>query len=127
MVIIVGHTRWLAAQKIGMKTVPVHVAEGLSDEEARAYRLDDNKLHEHAQWNPAVLLEELARLSEFSEEELGFTDEEIEKLHQHLDADDGKEIPTVCEIVIECKTGDQLQELEQEFRGRGMACRPLIM
>src|SRR6266478_2766092 len=40
-IIIVGHVRWLAAKQRGMERVPVHVAEGLSPEKARAYRLAD--------------------------------------------------------------------------------------
>ncbi|MGQ9919538.1 MAG: ParB N-terminal domain-containing protein, partial [Bryobacteraceae bacterium] len=42
-VIIVGHTRWKAAQKLGLEKVPVHVATDLSPEQARAYRIADNK------------------------------------------------------------------------------------
>lgn len=42
-VIIVGHTRYKAAKKLGMKQVPVVVADKLTDEQAKAYRLADNK------------------------------------------------------------------------------------
>jgi len=41
-VIVVGHTRYLAAKKLGLEKVPVHVARGLSPEQIRAYRLADN-------------------------------------------------------------------------------------
>ena len=43
MVIIAGHTRLLAAKKLGLDTVPVVVANNLNDEQVRAYRLADNK------------------------------------------------------------------------------------
>src|SRR5713226_9947187 len=42
-VIVVGHTRYLAAIKLGMTEVPVHVAVGLSPAQARAYRIADNQ------------------------------------------------------------------------------------
>jgi site-specific DNA-methyltransferase (adenine-specific) len=42
-VIIVGHTRHKAALKLGMTEVPVHVAVGLTREQARAYRIADNQ------------------------------------------------------------------------------------
>lgn len=42
-VIIAGHTRWKAAQRLGMKTAPVVIASGLSPEQVKAYRLADNK------------------------------------------------------------------------------------
>ena len=41
-VIVVGHTRWKAAQKLGLKQVPVHVAD-LPPEKAKAYRIADNQ------------------------------------------------------------------------------------
>jgi len=45
MVIVVGHTRYLAALQLGMEKVPVHVAEGLSPEQIKAYRIMDNRSH----------------------------------------------------------------------------------
>src|SRR5687768_2604087 len=50
-VIVVGHTRWKAARKIGLKKVPVHVATDLTPEQARAYRIADNKTNELASWD----------------------------------------------------------------------------
>ena len=40
-VIVVGHTRWLAARKLGLNDVPVHVAKGLTPAQVKAYRLAD--------------------------------------------------------------------------------------
>lgn len=48
MVIIAGHTRYKAAKKLGMKKVPVVVADNLSPEQVKAYRLADNKTGELA-------------------------------------------------------------------------------
>jgi len=53
-VIIVGHTRWLAAQKLCLKTVPIHVAE-MPDKMAKAYRIFDNKTAEIAEWDIKLL------------------------------------------------------------------------
>jgi ParB-like chromosome segregation protein Spo0J len=58
-VIIAGHVRFLAAQHLGLKTVPVHVAIDLTDEQVAAYRLADNKLAELADWDEAKLATEL--------------------------------------------------------------------
>lgn len=54
-VIIVGHTRYLAAQELGLTEAPVIVAGNLSDEQARAYRLADNKTNEIATWDEGKL------------------------------------------------------------------------
>ena len=81
-VIIVGHTRWKAAHKLGLMTVPVHVASELTPEQIRAYRIDDNKLGELADWDESLLAEELQELSALSMDLhlLGFTQEELDQL-----------------------------------------------
>lgn len=62
--IVCGHTRLLAAQKLGMREVPCVCASGLTDEEIRAYRLADNKVAELAEWDAGKLNAELSGLSE---------------------------------------------------------------
>jgi ParB-like chromosome segregation protein Spo0J len=44
--VVVGHARLLAAKKLGHAKVPIHVAEGLSPAQIRAYRLADNRLNQ---------------------------------------------------------------------------------
>ena len=61
-VIVCGHTRWKAAQKLGLTEVPVHVALDLTPELIRAYRIVDNKTAELAEWNLELLPIELAEL-----------------------------------------------------------------
>ena len=62
-VIIAGHTRYLAAKRLGIKTVPVVRAENLTEEEAAAYRLVDNKTQELAGWKFDELIPELVELN----------------------------------------------------------------
>ncbi len=50
-VIICGHTRLLAAKKLGLKQVPVHVADNLTPAQVKAYRLMDNRSHEETDWD----------------------------------------------------------------------------
>jgi site-specific DNA-methyltransferase (adenine-specific) len=54
-ILIVGHTRLKAAQKLGIKEVPVIYAEDLTDEQVKAYRLADNKTGEFAEWDMDLL------------------------------------------------------------------------
>jgi len=61
-VIITGHTRREAAISLGMKTVPVIVADDLTEQQIKAFRLADNKVAEIAEWDDDVLQEELASL-----------------------------------------------------------------
>lgn len=73
-VIVAGHTRLKAAQKLGLETVPVVVADDLTDEQARAFRLADNKTAELAEWDEEKLFEELdginLDMSEFGFDEI---------------------------------------------------------
>lgn len=62
MVIIAGHTRLKAAQEMGLKTVPVIVAENLTDEQAKMFRIIDNKSAEIAEWDENLLAIELEQL-----------------------------------------------------------------
>lgn len=61
-VIIVGHTRYLAAMELGWTEAPVHVAAHLTPAQAKAYRLMDNKSHERAEWDTDLLALEMEDL-----------------------------------------------------------------
>ena len=62
MVIIAGHTRLKASEKLGLKLVPVLIAEDLSEDQANALRLADNKTGEIARWDKKKLDEELRNI-----------------------------------------------------------------
>jgi DNA modification methylase len=81
-VIICGHTRYKAAQKLGMDQVPVHVATDLSPEKIRAYRIADNQSADLADWNYDLLPIELKELGEggYDLGLLGFDADELAKL-----------------------------------------------
>ena len=78
-VIICGHTRYKAAQKLGLDKVPVHVATDLSPDQVRAYRIADNKTAEHSEWNFDLLPIEIneLRAANFDVNLLGFNLDEL--------------------------------------------------
>lgn len=71
-VIIVGHTRYKAAKKLGMKEVPVVVADKLSEEQVKAYRLADNKTGELTDWDDGLLDSELDDILNIDMSDFGF-------------------------------------------------------
>ena len=81
-VIIAGHTRLLAAQKLGLSQVPVHIATDLSPQQIKAYRLADNRVAQEAEWDNDLLKLELSELYEegFSLDLTGFNEDELEAL-----------------------------------------------
>ena len=80
-VIICGHTRYKAAQKLGLEKVPCVVADDLTDEQIKAYRLADNKVAELAEWDIDLLGEELDGIFDIDMSDFGFdlTEEEEEE------------------------------------------------
>ena len=62
-VIVVGHTRYKAALKLGLTEVPVHVAVGLTPAQLRAYRIADNQTAQLSGWDEDKLPLELAALA----------------------------------------------------------------
>src|SRR5256885_3812654 len=81
-VIIVGHTRYKAALKLGLEIVPVHVAIGLSPAQAKAYRIADNQTATLSQWDNDRLPIELADLqgTGFDLDLTGFSGDDLLRL-----------------------------------------------
>lgn len=99
LVIIAGHTRWKAAQKLNLDKVPVRIVE-LSEDDARAYRIADNQLASIADWDEDKLHAELSalKLKDFDLSLLGFDDDwlvrELAEEKEFLtDADDVPDVP----------------------------------
>lgn len=76
-VIIAGHTRYKASKKLGLKEVPCIIADDLTEEQIKAFRLADNKVAEKAEWDYNMLGVELEDL-EIDMSEFGFEDLEID-------------------------------------------------
>lgn len=89
-VIVAGHGRVLAAQKLGLTEVPVIVLAHLSPAQRRALVIADNKIAENAGWDEELLRTELAALQGegFGLEVIGFSDAELEELLGGLDGDE---------------------------------------
>jgi hypothetical protein len=88
--VLAGHGRLLAAKSLGMKTVPTISLEHLSEAQASAFMIADNKLTENSSWDKKLLGEQLKILSEaeidFSLDALGFEMGEIDLLIEGLNS-----------------------------------------
>lgn len=109
-IIICGHTRYKAAQRLGLAEVPVHVAENLTPEQVQAYRIADNKTAEIADWNYELLPLEIKELqsADFDLSLLGFDPDELDKLlngeTEDVVADGETEPDAVPEVPEEAKS-----------------------
>ena len=71
-VIICGHTRYKASKKLKLKEVPCIIADDLTDEQVKAYRLADNKTGELAEWDYDLLDFEMGEIFSIDMEQFGF-------------------------------------------------------
>lgn len=117
-VIVVGHTRYEAAKRLGLSTVPVKVADGLSPERVRAYRLADNKVGELAKWDDGKLEAELDALGgeldglDFDMSDFGF------------DASDADaSVPMTGSEAVADVVEDEVDESVEDFVKRGQVWR----
>jgi DNA modification methylase len=80
-VIVVGHTRFKAAAKLGLAKVPVVVAKDLTPAQIKAYRIADNQTNTLAEWDATLLPLELHDLEalDFDLSLLGFGEDDLNK------------------------------------------------
>ena len=71
-VIVAGHTRLKARKKLKLKTVPVIVADDLTEEQIKAFRLADNKVAEFSTWDMQALMAELEGIEGIDMDDFGF-------------------------------------------------------
>src|SRR4051812_1697816 len=91
--IIAGHARVLAAEQLGLETVPTMSAVGWSDEQKRAYVITDNKLAQNAGWDEELLRLELGDLKAL-DFDIGLTGFEVAELAElFADRTDGQTDP----------------------------------
>ena len=95
-VIVAGHTRVKAALRLGLTEVPCVIADDLTDEQVKAFRLADNKTAELAEWDLDKLSEEL-KFIDMDMEEFGFEDleKELERDVLEDNFDENEQLPEV--------------------------------
>ncbi len=88
-VVICGHTRLKAAKKLGLQTVPVHVAD-LPEEKVKALRIADNQSASLAEWDSMLLPLEISELQnmDYDLSHLGFNEDELAELLASVNTDD---------------------------------------
>ena len=93
-VIVAGHTRLKAAERLGLEKVPVIRADDLTEEQIKAFRLADNKTSELAGWDFGKLEEELEQITNINMSDFGFeSSDEIDIDSFFQDAEKGEKEP----------------------------------
>lgn len=128
-IIVVGHTRLAAAKKLGMATVPVHVAADLTEQQAKAYRLADNRVAQESSWMDDTLTAEMTDLFEedFDLTTTGFNPDEIAFMFG-IDLEPEAEAAAAdsagkYKLILEFDTQDEQQATLKEMQERGVKCK----
>lgn len=131
--IIAGHTRYKASLELGLKEVPCIIADDLTEEQIKAFRLADNKVSEKATWNLDLLGEEIKDLDELNFDienltDLGFGSFELSMLTEDFEPEDyddeiikeysekSDDLLASKRIIITYKTDEEEEYLKQLFK-----------
>jgi ParB-like chromosome segregation protein Spo0J len=130
-VIIAGHTRYEAAKRLGWNKAPVHVAEGLTPAQVKAYRIADNRTGQEAEWDMELLKLELEDLKglDFDSALTGFDPFEL----KHLSPKDvpnvqAEPVPLeeVWGVIVNCDTEDEQVRLLERLSVEGYRVKALL-
>lgn len=135
--IINGHTRWKAANKLGLKRVPCLRADELTETEVKALRLADNKVSELAKWNEDLLKLEVEDIGDaFDLGDFGFGDltlggENSGEGEGEGNGEGGEEINpnSSCNyqeqygVIVMCKNETEQAAIYEKLSGMGYECK----
>ena len=127
-VIIAGHTRYKAANKLGLEKVPCIVADDLTEDQVNAFRLADNKVGEVATWDLELLDIELENIIDIDmslfDFDMNIEEEPVEPKER---TDLSGEVGETYEVIIECESEEEQEQIYYRLIEEGMKCRTLIL
>lgn len=126
--IIAGHGRLMAAQRLHLEEVPTIVLKNLTEAQKKAYIIADNKLALNAGWDYELLKKEIMILSDdinlnllgFDEQELANIIDELESIEPLLEEQPYKE---VFNIVVNCEDENHQERVYNELLEKGYKCQ----
>lgn len=133
-VIIAGHTRYKAAKELGLEKVPCLIADDLTPEQVKAFRLADNKVSEFSSWDQDKLYSELMELQtmDFNIESFGFessgistttTGNELEESDGDINPDSNFNYKEQYGVIVMCKNEAEQEEIYSRLLEEGYECK----
>lgn len=114
-VIVAGHTRYKASKELGLKEVPCIIADDLSDEQIKAFRLADNKVGEMAEWEFGLLDDELNDIIDIDMNDFGFNFD-LEPTEMELDKDEDEIEKHEYQVKITFDDVRNFKDIEEDLR-----------
>lgn len=131
-VIVCGHTRYKAAKSLGLEKVPCVIADDLTEDEIKAYRLADNKVGELAIWDFEKQAVELDELEDIDMQDFGFfivgEESDFDDIFEEGEEqkpqakEEKEEAQTEYKVVVKLGTKEEADELVKELLAQGYEC-----
>ena len=124
--IVAGHTRFEASKRLGLKSVPVIVADDLNDEQIKLFRLVDNRVSELSTWDDRKLLKELQELGDMRQ--YGFSEKDYEQLDDldDFELDDvGIEVSSQYGLNVIVASAEEQNELHERLQQSGFKSKKI--
>ena len=122
-IIVAGHTRYKACKKLGINEIPCIIADDLSEEQIKAFRLADNKVSEKAEWNINLLNEELENIINIDMSQFDFINNNLDIENNDFDRTDlSEKIFNKYEIIIKCENEEDLENKYNKLTEEGYEC-----
>ena len=124
-VIIAGDTRYQAAKKLKLKEVPCIIADDLTEEQVKAYRLADNKVGEFSKWDMDKLETELADLLNVDMMVFGFEEleKELEEAQDVINTESNFNYKEQYGVIIMCADEQDQQVIYERLVEEGYECK----
>ena len=126
-VIVAGHTRVKAAKKLGMTQIPCVIADDLTDEQVRAFRLADNKTGELAGWDFEKLEAELDALKDVDMTVFGFKEleDDLDRVDEEMSGHTGNDFNYKEQygVIVICENEAEQESVYNRLVGEGFSCR----
>ena len=116
-VIVAGHTRYLASKELGLNEVPCIVADDLTEDEIKEFRLVDNRTAEMSEWDDELLASELSDI-DFGNFDFDFNVDEDEAENDIKEVEYHEKIS----VVVECDDDEEAERIFQDLISEGYRC-----
>ncbi len=123
-VIVTGHTRLKAAEKLGLKQVPVILADDLTEDQIKAFRIADNKVAQFSTWDMEKLDLELEDIT-IDMSEFGFDDLNIVEDDEPIDetTDTHFNYKEQYGVIVMCKSEEEQEAIFNKLTEEGYECK----
>ena len=122
--IVCGHGRYFAAQKLNLDIVPCVLADDLTDEQIKAFRLADNKVAE-SDWDMDLLGNELDEIFDIDMSDFGFDLGDLEEIadEPNLDADSNFNYKEQYGVIVICQNEEEQEKAYNKLIAEGYECK----